>query len=131
MTCIFCHSITAAQILTETAHFKVVFDIDPIQQGHVLILSKEHLMDLRELSEVQLLELHKLEKAIITIFEQELLVDGVSVIQNNGAIMDEGTHFHVHLVPRYKGDNFWEHHIVNQKAAALETVKLRLKRLAK
>lgn len=131
MTCIFCHSITAAQILTETPHFKVVFDIDPIQQGHVLILSKEHIMDLRELSEEQVLERYELEKAIITILEQELLVDGVSVIQNNGSIMDEGTHFHVHLVPRYKDDDFWEHHIVKQKAASLETVKLRLKRLAK
>lgn len=70
MTCIFFHSITAEQILTKTPHFKVIFNIDPIQQGHVLILSKEHLMDLRELSEVQLLELHKLEKAIIIIFEQ-------------------------------------------------------------
>lgn len=58
-------------------------------------------------------------------------MDGVRVIQNNGAIMDEGTHFHVHLVPRYEDDDFWEHQIVNQKEAALETVKIRLKHLAK
>lgn len=87
-------------------------------------------MDLRELSEAQLLELHKIEKGIITIFEEDLLVDGVSVIQNNGAIMDEGTHFHVHLVPRYKDDDFWTHQIVKQKEVSLETVKMWLKHLA-
>lgn len=130
MTCIFCNKITVTQILLETSHFKVVFDIDPIQQGHVLIISKDHIMDLRELSEAQLLELHKIEKGIITIFEEDLLVDGVSVIQNNGAIMDEGTHFHVHLVPRYKDDDFWTHQIVKQKEVSLETVKMWLKHLA-
>lgn len=43
--------------------------------------------------------------------EQNFPILGVSTIQNNGKVMDKGTHFHVHLVPRYADDGFW----LNQK----------------
>ena len=122
MECIFCHHILATQILTETDHFKVVFDIDPIQKGHMLILSKAHIMDLRELSAQQVIELWELEKNIITICEESLVVDGMSVIQNNG-VMDEGTHFHVHLVPRYINDHFWESHTVVERDVSLRVLR--------
>ncbi|WP_277942737.1 HIT family protein [Streptococcus suis] len=42
MTCIFCHQIKEEEILYQTEHFKVVWDIDPIQTGHLLIISKDH-----------------------------------------------------------------------------------------
>ena len=127
MNCIFCNNITEQQILTETTHFKVVFDIDPIQHGHLLIISKQHLMDLRELSTVQHLELLQLEKDIITILDKIFSIPGVTVIQNNGSIMDEGTHFHVHLIPRYPDDQFWENQIVTEHELSLQELKAQLK----
>ena len=42
MTCIFCHQLNENDILYQTEHFKVVWDIDPIQTGHLLIISKKH-----------------------------------------------------------------------------------------
>ncbi|WP_405054575.1 HIT family protein [Streptococcus handemini] len=42
MTCIFCHDISEESILYQSRHFKLVWDIDPIQTGHVLIISKDH-----------------------------------------------------------------------------------------
>lgn len=42
MTCIFCHQIEEIDILYQTEYFKVVWDIDPIQTGHLLIISKDH-----------------------------------------------------------------------------------------
>lgn len=109
MTCIFCEGIEEKQILMQTENFKVVLDIDPIQSGHLLIISKQHIMDVRNLSDLALIELFELQKQIISLFEAHFSVDGMSIIQNNGTIMDEGTHFHVHIVPRYKGDEFWTH----------------------
>lgn len=109
MACIFCEGIEEKQILLQTENYKVVLDIDPIQAGHLLIISKKHFMDMRELSDLALMELFKLQKRIINIYETHFSVDGVSIIQNNGTIMDEGTHFHIHIVPRYKGDEFWTH----------------------
>jgi diadenosine tetraphosphate (Ap4A) HIT family hydrolase len=126
MHCIFCNDILEQHILVETNHFKVVFDIDPIQHGHVLIISKEHLMDLRELSTKQHMELVQLEKAIITIFDEYFSIPGATVIQNNGTIMDEGTHFHVHVVPRYEDDHFWDNQSVKEHWLSLDILKAQL-----
>lgn len=113
MACIFCEGIEEKQILLQTENYKVVFDIEPIQSGHLLIISKKHFMDVRELTDLALMELLELQKRIINVFDTYFSVDGVSIIQNNGTIMDEGTHFHIHIVPRYKGDDFWTYQKVN------------------
>lgn len=72
MACIFCEGIEKKQILLQIENYKVVLDIDPIQSGHLLIISKQHFMDVRELSESLILELFKLQKRIINIFEKHL-----------------------------------------------------------
>lgn len=33
---------------------------------------------------------------------------GFTIVSNNGFLMDEGTHYHCHLIPRYTGDGFWD-----------------------
>lgn len=113
MVCIFCEGIEERQILLQTENYKVILDIDPIQSGHLLIISKKHFMDVREIANSALMELIELQKRIINVFDKYFSVEGVSIIQNNGLIMDEGTHFHIHIVPRYKGDDFWAHQKVN------------------
>ena len=127
MNCTFCNDITEQHILIETTHFKVVFDIDPIQHGHLLIIAKQHLMDMRELSNEQLMELIQLEKVIITILDKLFSIPGVSVIQNNGTIMDAGTHFHVHLIPRYPDDQFWANQMVTEHQLSLQELKAQLR----
>lgn len=123
MKCIFCNELLEEQILIESNNYNVVFDIDPIQFGHLLIISKKHVMDIREISTSQLIELIELEKSIINIFEKHFSITGVSVIQNNGTIMDKGTHFHVHLIPRYADDNFWENQIVKEQKISLQELQ--------
>ncbi|MGM9887264.1 MAG: HIT family protein [Lactococcus sp.] len=110
--CIFCSEIRLDQVLLETENFKVVFDIAPVQSGHLLIISKAHIMDIRELEDSILLEMVKLEQALVRKIYESISVDGVSIIENNGSIMDEGTHLHVHLVPRYQNDKFWDNQVV-------------------
>ncbi|WP_338126367.1 HIT family protein [Staphylococcus auricularis] len=105
--CIFCNEIHAEHILMETFHFQVVLDIDPIQQGHLLIMTKNHLLHIAELSEEQLLELGQLEQRLIGIIEHNFDVLGVTIAQNNGNAMDPAAHFHVHVIPRYTEDGFW------------------------
>ena len=130
MSCIFCSEITDEQILVESKSFKVIFDIDPVQLGHLLIISKSHIMDLREINIPQFIELMDLEKSIIEILENHFSITSVSVIQNNGPIMDEGTHFHVHLIPRYIDDNFWDNQIVKEHKLSLQELKVKLNALA-
>ncbi|WP_414043394.1 HIT family protein [Macrococcus sp. EM39E] len=105
--CIFCDGLKDEQIIYETKHFKIVFDINPEQAGHLLLISKAHYMNYLELPDDIALDLIQLERKMIHILENEMNIYGVSLIRNNGRVMDEGTHFHEHVIPRYKGDNFW------------------------
>ncbi|MEK4139230.1 HIT family protein [Kurthia sp. FSL E2-0154] len=89
MKCIFCNEILEEQVLLESKNYKVVFDIDPIQFGHLLIISKNHVMDIRDITPSRSIELIELEKSIINVFEKYFSVTGISVIQNNGKIMDD------------------------------------------
>lgn len=107
--CIFCQDIQPENILAQSQYFFAVFDIDPIQDGHILLISKEHYTNLREIPQAVLLDLLELEKKMIALLEDQFEILGVSVIQNNGKIMDIGTHFHTHLIPRYTADQFWDH----------------------
>lgn len=121
--CVFCHGINAKQILKETAYFFVVLDMDPIQEGHLLLIAKKHYHSLVEIPEEELMDLFRLEKELLLLFEEHFSMLGVSFIQNNGNVMDAGTHFHLHLIPRYPKDNFWENQEVVWQSLDLTLLK--------
>ena len=123
MKCIFCNEIKEEQILLETASFEVIFDIDPIQLGHLLIISKSHTESIIDLTSETLLELIILEKKIVEALENNFNILGVSIIQNNGKVMDDGTHFHVHVVPRYTEDKFWDNQTVVRRNIDINHLK--------
>ena len=128
MGCIFCDNIEERQILFETKHFKAVFDIDPIQFGHMLVMTKKHKLYLNDLSQTELNELMNIQREVIKVMEKTLEVDGVTIIINNGEIMDKGTHFHIHLIPRYHGDDFWTHQKVEEKPINLQKLRAHLRK---
>lgn len=113
-SCIFCHHIPKSAILYESPAFKVVFDIDPIQTGHLLIISKQHYNSITDLPKDQLYDLIELQQCLVQLLEQSLTIDGVTIASNDKNLMDAGTHFHVHLIPRIKDDGFWEHITLEQ-----------------
>ena len=88
MKCMFCNEIKEEQILLETASFKVIFDSDPIQLGHLLIISKSHADSIIDFTSETLLELIILEKKIVEALENNFNILGVSIIQNNGKVME-------------------------------------------
>ncbi len=119
MHCCFCHDIHQENKLLETTHFFLIYDHDPIQSGHLLLISNDHIENISALTNDALNELIHLEKNIITLLEQKLPIEGLTLIQNNGKLMDAGTHFHVHFIPRYQNDNFWEGQSVSQRTLNL------------
>ncbi|MGQ7657599.1 HIT family protein [Streptococcus suis] len=106
MTCIFCHQLKEEDILYQTEHFKVVWDIDPVQTGHLLIISKEHYDTLSQIPSTVRYELSDLEVFLTEKLCQALTIDGVTIACND-RLFDAGTHFHVHLIPRFRSDGFW------------------------
>ncbi|TDM15333.1 HIT family protein [Macrococcus bovicus] len=127
-TCIFCHHLKKEQILMTSHYFKVVFDIDPIQYGHLLIISKRHVMNYCDLLTEEVSDIADLQKELITLLEREVGV-GVTVVFNNGKMMDQNTHFHVHLIPRYVKDNFWNGiHVEKHDSQITRRIEMLLKK---
>ena len=100
--CIFCklaNGVFETNTLYEDDDFRVIFDASPATKGHVLILPKEHAANVFELSE------ETLAKKIATVLKEVTGCEGVNILQNNGEIAGQTVfHFHMHIIPRYKGD---------------------------
>jgi histidine triad (HIT) family protein len=80
-------------------------DHEPYNEGNVMILPKKHVYDVEELDENTANSIMKasilLSKAIKKLFNP----DGITICQNGG-IFNELTHYHMHVVPRYKNQSF-------------------------
>ena len=107
MTCIFFFFFYENAILYHTNHFTVVWDIDPVQTGHLLIISKKHYDTLSQVPPTIRYELSDLEVLLTEKLCQALAIDGVTIACND-RLFDTGTHFHVHLIPRFQSDGFWD-----------------------
>lgn len=114
--CIFC-KLANGDIPTNTIYededFRVILDNSPATKGHALILPKEHFSDMFEIDEETLGKAAKLAKKVITHEKAVLECDGYNVLQNNGVEAGQTVfHFHMHLIPRYAGDQAimeWDH----------------------
>lgn len=109
MDCIFC-KIANGEIpsatLYEDEDFRVILDLNPASKGHALILPKKHADNLYALPEEAASKVLVLAKNMALKMEKALDCDGLNLVQNNGEIAGQTVfHFHLHLIPRYKGDN--------------------------
>lgn len=107
-SCVFCALIQNQHIIFESAHFGVVWDIAPMRDGHLLILSKTHRESLSELTADECDDLMKLQLTLLNTVKAVAEGFDVTFILNNGLLKDDGTHFHVHALPRLPHDGFWE-----------------------
>ena len=76
-------------------------DINPISEGHALIIPKKHAENLWEIPEKDLTAVHLASKKIIQAIKQALNPTGVALLQLNGRGANQVVmHYHLHLVPR-------------------------------
>lgn len=107
--CIFC-KLANGEIPTSTLYededFRVILDASPAAKGHALILPKEHYESLYELDDEIAAKALVLAKRMITKLTGILGCDGYNIVQNNGEAAGQTVfHFHIHMIPRHKGDN--------------------------
>lgn len=106
--CIFC-KLANGEIPTNALYeddiVKVIFDANPAAKGHVLILPKEHFDNIYELDDDTAEHVFKVATKISKAYKKALDFDGLNIVQNNGKVAGQTVfHFHMHLIPRYKGD---------------------------
>jgi len=111
--CVFCKIINGeipANIVYENGKVLAFLDINPINRGHTLIVSKKHYRDISEITEDCLKDVVVVAKKIAGAMEIGLGADGINILHASGKAAQQSVfHFHIHLVPRYRDDglNTW------------------------
>lgn len=80
----------------------------PNNHGNVLIIPRKHFENIYDLPMEYLIEIQRLSKIIALTLKSVYSCDGVSTRQHNepGGGQDVW-HYHLHITPRYEGDNFY------------------------
>ena len=106
--CIFCklaNGVIPTNKIYEDDDFTVILDASPATKGHALILPKEHFANLYEIDDQTAAKVLPLAKKMAKHMTDVLKCDGFNVLQNNGETAGQTVfHFHIHLIPRYKGE---------------------------
>ena len=106
--CIFCKIANGdipSATLYEDEDFRVILDLGPASKGHALILPKAHAANIYEISDDMAAKAMILAKKMATKMTEALKCDGFNIVQNNGEPAGQTVfHFHMHLIPRYEGD---------------------------
>jgi histidine triad (HIT) family protein len=104
--CIFCKIVRG-----EIPSFKVYedervyafADINPISDGHTLIIPKAHAENLWEISDKNITAIHRASKKIAAAMQAVLGPVGIAVLQLNGKVVNQVVmHYHLHLIPKAK-----------------------------
>jgi histidine triad (HIT) family protein len=112
-SCLFCQIAARnadAKIIFEDAISMAFLDIRPLFPGHCLLISKAHYQTLSDLPESLIGPLFLNAQSVTRTVQEVMKADGSFVAINN-AVSQSVAHFHIHIVPRRRGDKlrgfFW------------------------
>ena len=108
MDCVFCR-IRDGQIpstrVYEDERTIAFMDINPLNDGHTLVIPRVHAATLFEADEADLQAAIATARRVARAIRETIRPDGLNLLQANGAAAFQSVpHFHFHLVPRYTGD---------------------------
>ena len=108
MGCIFCEIAAGrvpAEVVFEDEATLAFMDIAPIHRGHTLVIPKKHATDVFEISPDDAAAVMQTAQKVAHAVKAGLHCDGVNLFQSNGSAAGQTVfHFHVHVLPRWKGD---------------------------
>ncbi len=105
--CIFCKIIKGelpSRTVYEDDLIKVIMNINPTTNGHLLVLPKEHCLNIFDIKdEVVTHSFRVIRDTLYPLLKERLNCEGVTLSENN-LLGQEVPHFHIHVTPRYKDD---------------------------
>ena len=108
--CIFCDLIAGAaevSVCYEDATAIAFMDIQPVNNGHVLVATREHHATLADVPQDVAMHLFGVALQLAPVIRKITGAQGLNIIVNSGAAAGQDVlHYHVHVIPRYKGDGF-------------------------
>jgi histidine triad (HIT) family protein len=107
--CVFCDIVAGrgpADVVGENERALALMDINPANEGHVLVISRAHAEDIWNLDVEDGRDVWALAMRIAHGIRGGLAPDGMTLFQaNRVAGWQDVFHFHLHLVPRWDGDD--------------------------
>jgi histidine triad (HIT) family protein len=108
--CTFCNLIRGAaevSICHEDSDAIAFMDIQPVNNGHVLVVPREHYESLLEVPEELGLHLFRMTMQLANAVRRVSGCEDLNLVVSSGeAAGQDEPHFHVHIIPRRVGDGF-------------------------
>ncbi len=106
--CLFCKIVAGelpAQIVAEDERTVAFMDINPGTRGHLLVVPREHSVNLLETEPEDLQATILTAQRMARLVTERLGADGVNLLNSCGAAAWQTVfHLHIHVIPRYKDD---------------------------
>lgn len=103
-TCLFC-GLPEARVIHSNSDAIAIRDGFPISEGHTLIIPRRHVRSFFDLTESERSSLLILLDTAKAALDSEYQPEGYNIGINDGAAAGQTIdHLHIHLIPRYDGD---------------------------
>ena len=108
MDCIFC-KIIAGEIpsikVFEDGNTVAFMDINPLSEGHLLVVPKKHFTTLFDADDESLAQTFSVVRKLALALQKALGIDSLNLLQANGRwAVQSVPHFHIHVIPRREND---------------------------
>ena len=108
--CVFCEIVqghSPASWVYQDDTVVAFMDVQPITQGHMLVVPREHAVLMTDLNETAAMRTFRVARKLAAVARHVLGASGVNLLVMDGeAAYQDVPHFHVHVIPRYPGDGF-------------------------
>jgi len=108
--CVFCQIIqkkSPASFVYEDQWVVAFLSNRPVNEGHTLVVPKQHYENIYEMPECELAYLFKVVKQVAHAVRDAMAAEGIRVVQNNGSAAGQVVfHFHAHVIPLKPSEGF-------------------------
>jgi histidine triad (HIT) family protein len=116
MSCIFCRIVSGevpAEVVEREADVVAFLDVQPLADGHVLVVPRAHAASVEELEPAAADALFRVVRRLAGPVRSALGAAGTTIGINNGDATGQTIpHIHVHIVPRWNGDGAGSIHTI-------------------
>jgi diadenosine tetraphosphate (Ap4A) HIT family hydrolase len=94
-----------SRVLISNQFATAVADAFPVSEGHALIIPKRHISSIFDATEEELVHIFKLVTQTRVLLNDQYQPQGLNIGINDGVAAGQTVmHLHIHLIPRYIGD---------------------------
>lgn len=91
----------------EDEHAVAFMDVQPVNVGHVLVVSRRHYERFEDVPPELAMHLFRVVTRLVPAVKRVSKAEGINIVVNSGAAAGQDEpHYHVHVIPRTHGDGF-------------------------